>query len=163
MKNSNVQMSRHDLFVTYSFTYILRRAHNDGNKGNTANQLTTFYLPVSVLTKAEMGRLHVYFSFCSCQWGETVSELRPLTVLLFIPQMIYESAAPRRNNIGRKKNKELREKPVPVSLCPPYISHGLTKARTRASAMRGQRLTALSMVPPYICITYKTKCFLYYL
>jgi hypothetical protein len=32
------------------------------------------------------------------------------------------------------KTEELGEKPVPVPLCPPQISHGLTRARTRASA-----------------------------
>jgi hypothetical protein len=39
------------------------------------------------------------------------------------------------------KNEELGEKPVPVPLCPPQISHGLTQARNRASAVRGRRLT----------------------
>jgi hypothetical protein len=33
-------------------------------------------------------------------------------------------------------------KPVPVPLCPPLIPHGLTRDRTRASAVRGRRLTA---------------------
>jgi hypothetical protein len=37
------------------------------------------------------------------------------------------------------------EKPVPVPLCPPQIPHGLTRDRTRASAMGGQRLTAWAM------------------
>jgi hypothetical protein len=32
---------------------------------------------------------------------EYVSELRPLTGLLFIPQMVYEHGQPRWNNIGR--------------------------------------------------------------
>jgi hypothetical protein len=34
------------------------------------------------------------------------------------------------------------EKTCAVPLCPPQIPHGLTRARTRASAVRGQRLTA---------------------
>jgi hypothetical protein len=34
------------------------------------------------------------------------------------------------------------EKTCPVPLCPPQNPHGLTRARTRASAVRGQRLTA---------------------
>jgi hypothetical protein len=40
------------------------------------------------------------------------------------------------------KTEELGEKPVPVPLFPPQISHGLTQVRTRASAVRGRRLTA---------------------
>jgi hypothetical protein len=46
------------------------------------------------------------------------------------------------------KTKELGEKPVPVPLCPPKIPHGSTRARTRASAVRGQRLTAWGMARP---------------
>jgi hypothetical protein len=34
------------------------------------------------------------------------------------------------------------EKTCPVPLYPPQIPHGKTRARTRASAVRGQRLTA---------------------
>jgi hypothetical protein len=40
------------------------------------------------------------------------------------------------------ENRQLGEKPVPVPLCPPQISHGLTRNRTRASAVRGRRLNA---------------------
>jgi hypothetical protein len=43
------------------------------------------------------------------------------------------------------KTEELGEKPVPVPLCPPQIPHGLTQARTRASAVRCQRLTTWAM------------------
>jgi hypothetical protein len=39
------------------------------------------------------------------------------------------------------KPEELGETPVPVPLCPPQIPHGLTRARTSASAARGQLLT----------------------
>jgi hypothetical protein len=38
------------------------------------------------------------------------------------------------------KTEELGEKPVPVPLCPPQILRGLTRDRTRASAVRGRRL-----------------------
>jgi hypothetical protein len=37
---------------------------------------------------------------------------------------------------------ELIENPVPVPVCPSQIPHGLTRERTRASAVRGRRLTA---------------------
>jgi hypothetical protein len=34
-----------------------------------------------------------------------------------------------------RENRQLGEKPVPVPLCPPQISHGLTRDRTWASAI----------------------------
>jgi hypothetical protein len=40
------------------------------------------------------------------------------------------------------KTEVLGEKPVPVTLCPPQIPHVPTNDRTRASAVRGRRLTA---------------------
>jgi hypothetical protein len=57
------------------------------------------------------------------------------------------------------KTEELCGKPSPVSLCPPQIPHGLTRARTRASAKRGRRLTAWAMALPSgsvcLCLWYK--------
>jgi hypothetical protein len=47
------------------------------------------------------------------------------------------------------KTEVLGEKPVPVPLCPPQIPHKLTWDRTRASAVRGQRLTAWAMARPF--------------
>jgi hypothetical protein len=44
------------------------------------------------------------------------------------------------------KTEELGEKPIPLPLCPPQIPHGITRARTRASAVRGRRLTTWAMV-----------------
>jgi hypothetical protein len=41
--------------------------------------------------------------------------------------------------------KNSDKKPVPVPLCPPQLTHGLTQARTWASAMRGQRITTRAM------------------
>jgi hypothetical protein len=43
------------------------------------------------------------------------------------------------------KTQELGRKPAPVPLCRPQIPHGLARARTRASAVKGRRLTALAM------------------
>jgi hypothetical protein len=40
------------------------------------------------------------------------------------------------------ENRQPGEKPVPVLLCPPQTPNGLTRDRTRASAVRGRRLTA---------------------
>jgi hypothetical protein len=48
------------------------------------------------------------------------------------------------------KTEELGEKPAPVLLCPPQIPHGLSRARTRASAMRGRRLTTWAMARPQL-------------
>jgi hypothetical protein len=45
--------------------------------------------------------------------------------------------------------QELREKPVPMPLCPPQSPHGLTQVRTRASAVRGRRLMTWAMAQPY--------------
>jgi hypothetical protein len=49
------------------------------------------------------------------------------------------------------KIEDVREKPIPVSLCPLQIPHGLNRARTRDLAVRGRRLTAWAMARP----TYK--------
>jgi hypothetical protein len=46
------------------------------------------------------------------------------------------------------KTEVLGEKPVPVPLCPPQIPHGLTRDRTRASAVRAWRLTPWAMARP---------------
>jgi hypothetical protein len=46
------------------------------------------------------------------------------------------------------KTEVLGEKPVPVPLCPPQIPHGLTRDRTRASAVGGRRLTAWATARP---------------
>jgi hypothetical protein len=48
-----------------------------------------------------------------------------------------------------RKTEELGEKPVPVPLCPAHIPHGLTPARTRASAVRGRRLMTWAMARPW--------------
>jgi hypothetical protein len=52
------------------------------------------------------------------------------------------------NEIDRGKLKYSGEKPVPVPLCRPQILHGLTRVRTRASAVRDRLLTALATAWP---------------
>jgi hypothetical protein len=79
--------------------------------------------------------------FMSICW-DYVCELRP--VHLFISSW-YISMGPRRNDTDRGKPKNSWEKRVPLPLCPPHIPHGLTKAQTRASAVKGRRLTASAM------------------
>jgi hypothetical protein len=89
------------------------------------------------------GRLLLFMSM----WWDDVSELRPPTGLLFIPQLIYEYGEPRWNDTDRG-NRRTRRKPVTVQLCPQHISHGPTMARTRSSAVRGRQLTSWAMAPP---------------
>jgi hypothetical protein len=45
-----------------------------------------------------------------------------------------------------EKTEELGEKPAPVPLSSPQIQHVLTRARTRASAVRSRRLTARARI-----------------
>jgi hypothetical protein len=47
------------------------------------------------------------------------------------------------------KPEIVREKPILMPLCWPQIPHGLSRDRTRASAVRGRRLTAWAMARPY--------------
>jgi hypothetical protein len=54
------------------------------------------------------------------------------------------------NEIDRGKSKYSGRKPVPVSLCPPQIPHGLTRDRTRPCAVRIRRLTAWAMARPFL-------------
>jgi hypothetical protein len=56
------------------------------------------------------------------------------------------------------ENRQLGEKPVPVPLCPPQVSHGLTWDRTQASAVRGRRLMALHLLPYVIARKFQTPC-----
>jgi hypothetical protein len=62
--------------------------------------------------------------------------------LLYQPQMIDDDyGAVGGMRIGRR-NRSTRRKPAPLPLCPPQIPHDLTWDRTRAAAMKSQRLTA---------------------
>jgi hypothetical protein len=63
--------------------------------------------------------------------------------LLYKPQMIDEGdcGAIGGIKIGRG-NRSTRRKPAPSPLCPPQIPHYQTRARTRATAVRSQRVTA---------------------
>jgi hypothetical protein len=66
-----------------------------------------------------------------------VSELRPPTGPFFLPPVIHEWEKPRWNYIDTG-NLKSRRKPVPVSLFPREIPHGLTQARTPVSVVRGR-------------------------
>jgi hypothetical protein len=60
----------------------------------------------------------------------------------------FSGEGPRSRRYGRTC-ATLGEKSVSVPLCPPQIPHGLTRNRTRASAVRGRRLTAWAMARPF--------------
>jgi hypothetical protein len=80
-------------------------------------------------------------------WGSLCNPvMKMMMIIIFCPFPIMEH---RWNEIDRRK-------PVPVPLCPRQIPHGLTRDRTRASAVRGRRLTAWAMARPYVtlCVSY---------
>jgi hypothetical protein len=69
-----------------------------------------------------------------------ISELRPPVDLFFIP-ICHMSMDRHGGMILTGETLEIGEKPVPASLCPLQIAHGLTQARTRSFAVKGRRLT----------------------
>jgi hypothetical protein len=75
------------------------------------------------------------------------------TGLLYQPQMIDDGDC---EVVGGMKigkgNQSTRRKPPPTPLCPPQIQHDQTRARTRAAAVRSQRLTARAMARPKMYI-----------
>jgi hypothetical protein len=83
----------------------------------------------------------------------------PLTLAYYAFQMIWFWRATV-EWYWQEKTEELGEKPVPVPICPPQIPHALNRARTRASAVRGRRLTTWSMARPYNSNTSETPLLL---
>jgi hypothetical protein len=59
-------------------------------------------------------------------------------------------------------NRSTRRKPAPAPLCPPQIPLDQTRARTRAFAVRNQRLTAWLMALPEGVINYEYYVFGHY-
>jgi hypothetical protein len=82
---------------------------------------------------------------------DNVSELRPPMGLLFVPRW-YEYGEPWWNDTDRVKQKNFRKTNVPAPLRPPWISHGLTRAQTRFSMVRGWRLSAWTTTRPVSCV-----------
>jgi hypothetical protein len=83
------------------------------------------------------GRTAALKAYCATLWG---------TWSGFV--CFYVLMEHRWNEIDRGKPKYSGEKPVPAPLCPPQIPHGTTRDRTRASAVRGRRLTAWATARP---------------
>jgi hypothetical protein len=99
-----------------------------------------------------VGRTNVWnvgLFFFSWTWvrSSTQAWMTTYVCILRIPQTIWVWRATV-EWYWQGKTEELREKPVPVPLCPPQIPHGLTRARTRASAVWGRRLTTWAMPRP---------------
>jgi hypothetical protein len=80
-----------------------------------------------------------------------VSELRPPAGLLSFRW--YMNMESHDGMISTGKAEELGEIPVPVPLCPPQIPHRMTRVRTRASAVRGRRLTAWATARSPVVLT----------
>jgi hypothetical protein len=83
-----------------------------------------------------------------------VSELRLPAGLLVIPQVMCEYGEPR-GMILTGKEEELTEKPVAMQIYPAQIPYGLTRARTRDSAVRDRRPTAWAMARPIIRVSFR--------
>jgi hypothetical protein len=117
------------------------------------NKMTSYYLVVNISTRVSgdmswSQSLEVTFCHTSPPWrwgGSSTQAGMPTYVsILRIPQMIWVWRATV-EWYWQGKTEELGEKPVQEPLCPPQIPHGLTRARTLASAVRGRRLTTWAM------------------
>jgi hypothetical protein len=84
-----------------------------------------------------------------------VSELLPLTDMLFIPRMICEYGEGSWSDIDRE-NRRTRRKTCPSVTYPPQIPYGLTRVRTQDSAVGGRRLTVWSMARPWYRVWLRT-------
>jgi hypothetical protein len=98
----------------------------------------------------------LFFSFFMSMGWNHISELFPPTGLLFIPRW-YMSVESHGEIILTGKTEKFREKYVSVPLRRPQNSNWMTRARTRASAMRGRRLTAWAIAQHFF-IAY--QCYL---
>jgi hypothetical protein len=89
--------------------------------------------------------------FSPWRWGGSGTQgwMPTYVSILCIPHVIWVWIATVEWYIdrGKPKNSE-KKKPIPVSLCPPQIPHGLTRAQTRAFAVGGRRLTTWTMARP---------------
>jgi hypothetical protein len=83
--------------------------------------------------------------FRLCRWGETTSLNGDHQRTYCSSPRWYMSVESVVEWYWQAKKENLGEEPFPVPLCPPKIPLGLTRARTRASAVRDRRLTAWAM------------------
>jgi hypothetical protein len=96
-------------------------------------QKTTIKIHSAVRTSNPPSYKMQYDSCSSCRWGETVSELRPPTGLLFIPQTkIMESYG---EMILAGENRRLRKETCPSDTFSTTNPKWLARARSRAPAV----------------------------
>jgi hypothetical protein len=100
---------------------------------------------VPKLHSAKLWHSHWLLLFISCRWGETISLNCGHQLAYCSSPRWYRSMERDDGMILTGKNWRTRETPAPVPLRPPQIPHGPTRAQTRASAVRGRRLTAWAM------------------
>jgi hypothetical protein len=90
--------------------------------------------------------IFILFFCCLCQWGGTMrlnfSASNGPTVHPPYDIWKWRSTA---DWYWQGKTEELGERSVPLPLCLPRISHGLTRARSWVSTVRGRRLTSWAM------------------
>jgi hypothetical protein len=111
------------------------------------------------LVSSSVSLLIYLFSFLG--WHETVYLVRlPLFGLLYRPRMINDDDC---GAIGGmrivRENRSTRRKPAPVPLYPLEIPHDLTWAKTRATAVGSQRLTAWAMAQSSQLVSYYPHIF----
>jgi hypothetical protein len=87
---------------------------------------------------------------CSCQWCETMSLNCGYSGSIVHPPGDMWAWRAMLKWYWQGKTEELGEDPVPLLFSPPQIPHGLTRARSRPSAVRGLRLTAWAMARPWL-------------
>jgi hypothetical protein len=89
--------------------------------------------------------------FFPWRWGgsSTQAWMPTYVSILRIPQMMWVRRATV-EGYWQGITDELGQKHVPVPLCPPQITYGLIRARTRASAVRGRRLRTGAKERPYV-------------
>jgi hypothetical protein len=120
------------------------------------NSLTAYHhsllseVPVRDVTF--LGLILIFFNLHSGGWSPNWvhSARRPFIGLLYLSRVIV-----RRVNlvewIGRG-NRSTRRKPAPAPLCPTHIPLDQIRARTRATTVGSQRLTAWAMArPTFLC------------
>jgi hypothetical protein len=74
----------------------------------------------------------------------------PLLYLLHQPRMMDGNECAAVGGMIGRENWSTRRKLSPVPLCPPQISHDLSRARTRAAAVGSRRLTAWTSARPIL-------------
>jgi hypothetical protein len=122
------------------YSYIVTRNISKTNKKKNTQIISRIF------RRAPQQKLRTHRSlkaYCTTLWWK----LRERWLVFFF---IFPSNGAPVEWKWQAKTEVFGEKPVPVPLCSPQIPHGLTRDLTRASAVRGRRLTAWAMARPSI-------------